>query len=55
MVRGMNHKTFLLTRASGSCTVARPSGEIDFSARSSVRLDLRSVERDGVIVGSDEC
>lgn len=33
---------------------ALASGEIDFSARNSVRLDLRSVERDGVIVWSDE-
>lgn len=33
---------------------ALASGEIDFSARNSVRLDLRSVERDGKIIWSDE-
>lgn len=33
---------------------ALASGEIDFSARNSVRLDLRSVERDGEIIWSDE-
>lgn len=32
---------------------ALAAGEIDFSARNSVRLDLLSVERDGGIVWSD--